>query len=430
MTRPFIRFLTRVATKLPKGGAKRANVVLRNTLQRTSSESRTDISPALERYLERRAMAPRKPEFSVDDLRFEQTTPKVTFSKKDLENMLVKTDGLEGLLDESETDDSLFDALDYAFQVEQQASKVQAARRGETFSQQRRNFSTSRTPQTENKGANLLEICPWYCKIENPQNDREKDFNMIVSILTARIFSLDDGFHKAFVFNEATNKYQLAGRTKVIAEYHQAFLDAERAMLENPAPSCRKAFDDKVEISTTVTNHDKAKGTALIARIGDKVVARMFMANAPDAMHFTFLSTYNTDKLKESGINATELQAQVLETFLDNIFAEEKLIRTSCIADYKQTLITMAKEAGVLASNKMFKFEPRDEDDAIYGDYIGNPDAASVAMQIKVKDLRSLVDAYISKKEQQQTPSGNASEANGKKIGAKFNPLDGDVPCP
>lgn len=217
-----------------------------------------------------------------------------------------------------------------------------------------------------------------------------------------------------------------------IAEYHQAYLDAERHMLRTQLPCLGKVFDGKVEIFAVETNHDKAKGSALVAKLDGRIVGRMFVANAADAMHLTFLSTYNASKLKEFGIDEVELQSKMLREFLESRNPEEvakRQIRTSCIADYKYTLIEMGKRTESLSSNPMFEFLPRDDDDLEDGAHIGNSDAANVRMQISVKDLANLVGVDFNRKKSAENPTTAPSSASAV-IGGRFNPLSGDVPCP
>lgn len=170
-----------------------------------SSRSTHVVDPRLLRHLERRFEIPLPPEERRPERR-------VLLSP---ENLLSKTVVLD-------SEDFLFDDLDRAFSHQEPTKKAassssSSSRKFSAFFQQRRTYSelSIQEPLIE-------EVCPAYKKIENPQNDSEKDFNRIASILSMRLEGLmNDGFHRGsrIIRNEETGQYELTGRAKVIDTY-------------------------------------------------------------------------------------------------------------------------------------------------------------------------------------------------------------------
>ncbi len=199
----------------------------------------------------------------------------------------------------------------------------------------------------------LEDICPFYnpISISDEKDLATRCYNNFAYSLKCRLSSLmNDGFHRGFSGDK------LRGRAAVIAEYHKAFLAIEKSLIgKNPEPH-RVYFNDRVQIICSESDSEKAKGTVVLARIDGVVVGRMFMANALDDHHLTFLSTDNLLHFSDIKIDPIDLQRQMLRSYFDDRkMSFESLnnnVRTSCVADYRDALKDMAIAAGTLFDNK------------------------------------------------------------------------------
>jgi len=267
---------------------------------------------------------------------------------------------------------SLFDSLDVAFP--NTAGRI-------------RMFSTE----------NSQRAYPFYEMLPNPEKRQAiEDINAFADSLRRRVDSLRfDGHHKAEM--EPDGKF--SGRAGLVANYHQAALALEgKLLLEKPAPN-RVCFDGKVEIFCLESDYEKAKGALVIAKMGDAVVGRMFMSQNGEH-HLTFLSVSNLPTLNKAKIDDQDLQKEILLAYFEDRglnakqFEEmrQSRLRTSCIADYKYTLIHMANKARVLEKNPMFSFEARDDDELEYG-FDKTLETAAVKTETSRSNLMDLVGA-------------------------------------
>jgi hypothetical protein len=297
-----------------------------------------------------------------------------------------------------------FEMLDEAF-YEPLVSQPRVQARGSSSTGR---FSGVRHFSTYSSGEKELtveDVCPWYKEMENPEKDPAIDeFNSFASTLKWRVTSLmNDGFHRSSRITEGG----LSGRSRVIANYHRAYLEAEKDVLfdeESELKPNRVSFDGKVEIMCLDSMDEKAQGTSVIAMMNGNVVGRMFMADSHGEYHLTFLSPNNTNLLEEQGVDSMDLGAEMLRSFFNNRnLSEEEFtklidsrVRISCVADYRGLLIGIAVRENTLDTNPMFEFTALDEDDAEQG-FEEDAEHANVKSNISMLDLARLfgADKYV-----------------------------------
>jgi len=263
-----------------------------------------------------------------------------------------------------------------------------------------RRFSTAQL----STGKMLEEICPWY-KVPAHFNDQKfSSFNSFRFSLASKLDPLihGDGFHKGVENIEEG----LAGRARIIANYHQAILEAEEKFILGKVVLGKMVLDGKVAITCIETENKKAKGCAVIASLNGEVVGRMFMADALDAKHLTVFSTYNQKILDRNSVNALDVAQQMLQAYFTNrkLSKEEfenlmaSRVRKSCLENCDSMIVKIAQKQGLLPPDNggehplssMIKYCARDEDDVMYEYHIGDAQAAAIEMNFPMKSLALL----------------------------------------
>jgi len=336
------------------------------------------------------------------------------FSVPEIAKMIEFPEPQTSSTDETDEED-IFDALDVAFAnpflFGDKKPSAAFSKASPLFSRfgSVRSYHTSSSQDLEQQ---IGESYPFYRQIKNPDNDPAiDDYNFLASCLMNRLRSLNDGNH---VWEMDQQTKQLNGRAGVIANYHQAALAIEASLIgKQPKPN-RVSFDGRVEIFCVESDEKKAKGTMVIAKMGN-VVGRMFMSENGDN-HLTFLSSANYPKLLKEKIDEIDLQKEIVLAYFEdrNLSAKQfddlsyRILRTSCIADYKYSLIEMANRSGSL-KNEMFECRARDQDEAEYGGYEGRKENTFVRSQFQMKFLMELVGAKYKEKPAAQVMQGDVA---------------------
>ena len=209
---------------------------------------------------------------------------------------------------------------------------------------QKRSFATS----TRDRGA--LE--------DMTMEDMEKEISQIKSDKTlsgeAREAKYETFIYSLYLMQikikELKNDvFHLRGaRAETVGAYYQSYLEAESKLLED---SETKEFSRLCEDKVKLFFVEMPKGVAGIAKMGEKVVGRMFIGNEnAHNLHLSIFAPAKDEYLEEKGIKTSGdmLLWQMTSDYGEYLKQSgkedslEKTIQTSCIAGYHGTIVAGA----------------------------------------------------------------------------------------
>lgn len=206
----------------------------------------------------------------------------------------------------------------------------------------------------------IRSISPAYNPYPNPHNKKaiEELNNYSLRLLSSLTQLILDPYHR--IKFDPLNPTKFSGRVAVLANYHQAFLNIEKNLLENPL----ELPENKTTFLYIKSEEEKAKGGAVLAFKDGLVVGRLFIADAPSFHHLTLLNS--SSKVSENEQNLLKLEMLLL--YFDSHNNKQTIFQTSCIGDYQYFL---RKLAWLLIKNakeqRLCSFQPLDDDEEIYG---------------------------------------------------------------
>ncbi len=164
-----------------------------------------------------------------------------------------------------------------------------------------------------------------YCEGIKEYNKEAKENLEFAEYLRKKIRNLDNGRHAG----EAETRKEIVGR------YYEAYIEIAN-QIENGEIRESSVVGD-IKIFRVESSKEEAKGVAVIAKKGDQVVGRMFIARGTYHDHLSILSVKNNVE----GYSQMTLLLNMLESYLDVKESEEiksRMIIRSCIGDYDPSI--------------------------------------------------------------------------------------------
>lgn len=173
-------------------------------------------------------------------------------------------------------------------------------------------------------------------KDEESIREAVRDLDIFRGSLSFRLRALDE-------------KYWDGSRQKVISAYYNTYLKMEEDLIGNDSI---KPFASVSEADVSIyciesTDDHETKGTAVIAKKGEKVVGRMFMAHPPTEHkdHLTILSASG------NSIDQRDLAANMVTSYFNFKMKKlgkddslTKIIHTSCVGNYDYLLSRLGRD--------------------------------------------------------------------------------------
>ncbi len=174
----------------------------------------------------------------------------------------------------------------------------------------------------------------------------ERSFRDFQRILSSKLASMRiDGMHKDGI------------RERVVGAYYDAFLAAEEGLIGNDEVEPFNVYDydgGKIKFFVVESEEEKAKGMSVIAKDkADKVVGRMFLADAPGHHHLSIFQVEKGLDIREEIVSAHMVKAAIDNGYgrLEDGSLTKGKIALSCVGNYGQHLRRLA---GVEGKYKIF----------------------------------------------------------------------------
>lgn len=181
-----------------------------------------------------------------------------------------------------------------------------------------------------------------FSSLAGSDEDSRKTFKLA---LLARIKALGAGTHGG------------EAREVIVGKYYKAYNDIEDAVCVGEIEENNIGFEGKIKFYRVKSLKEHAQGVAIIAKVGDEIIGRMFIANSAEHDHLSIMSTKDFEDISKKLI-----AAKMFETYFNSKdkseeeFLKSRDIRTSCIGFYSPTLRELSEDLdhSLLGDKKVF----------------------------------------------------------------------------